>query len=84
MTERVLVVRPDGMGDVLLTGPAVRAVAASGAEVTFLAGPAGAGAAALLPGVTTVLTGEIPWIAPDPGPFDPAVVWWLLDTVRAV
>ena len=28
---RVLVVRPDGMGDVLLTGPAVRAIAASGA-----------------------------------------------------
>ena len=32
-TVRVLVVRPDGpMGDVLLTGPAVRAVAASGAR----------------------------------------------------
>ena len=84
MTERVLVVRPDGMGDVLLTGPAVRAVAASGAEVTFLAGPAGAGAAALLPGVTAVLTGEVAWIAPDPGPFDPADVWSLIDQVRAV
>ena len=30
----VLVVRPDGMGDVLLTGPAVRAIAARGAGVT--------------------------------------------------
>jgi ADP-heptose:LPS heptosyltransferase len=71
---RVLVVRPDGMGDVLLTGPAVRAVAARGATVTFLAGPAGAGAAALLPGVDSVLTSPVPWIAPEPGPFDPDVV----------
>ena len=80
----VLVVRPDGMGDVLLTGPAVRAVAASGARVTFLAGPAGAGAAAMLPGVEAVLTAEIGWIAPDPGPFDPAVVRSLAGQVRAV
>lgn len=80
----VLVVRPDGMGDVLLTGPAVRAIAASGAEVTFLAGPAGAAAAALLPGVSSVLTAEIPWIAADPDPFDPASVWSLADQVRAV
>jgi ADP-heptose:LPS heptosyltransferase len=83
MSERVLVVRPDGLGDVLLTGPAVRAVAASGAEVVFLAGPAGAEAAALLPGVSQVLTAELPWIAPEPGPFDPAIVTSLGDRVRA-
>jgi ADP-heptose:LPS heptosyltransferase len=70
----VLVVRPDGMGDVLLTGPAVRAIAARGAGVTFLAGPGGAGAASLLPGVTSVLEWEAPWIAPEPGPFDPDLV----------
>ncbi len=80
---RVLVVRPDGMGDVLLTGPAVRAIAAGGAEVTFLAGPAGTAAAGLLPGVGSVLTWEAPWIAPDPGPFDPDSVWSLASLVRA-
>ena len=51
----ILAVRPDGMGDVLLPGPAVRAIAASGEDVTFLAGPDGAGAAALLPGVDRVM-----------------------------
>ena len=71
---KVLVVRPDGLGDVLLTGPAVRAVAASGAEVTFLAGPGGSGAAALLPGVHRVLEWRAPWIDPEPGPFDPGSV----------
>jgi ADP-heptose:LPS heptosyltransferase len=71
---KVLVVRPDGMGDVLLTGPAVRAIAASGAEVTFVAGPNGSGAAALLPGVHRVLEWRAPWIDPEPGRFDPASV----------
>jgi ADP-heptose:LPS heptosyltransferase len=79
---RVLVVRPDGMGDVLLTGPAVRAIAASGADVTFLAGPHGASAAALLPGVNRVLEWRAPWIDPEPGAFDPAQVRWLVEQVR--
>ena len=49
-------------GDVLLCGPAVRAVAATADRVTFLAGPAGAAAARLLPGVDAVITWEAPWV----------------------
>jgi ADP-heptose:LPS heptosyltransferase len=79
---RALVVRPDGMGDVLLTGPAVRAIAASGADVTFLAGPHGASAAALLPGVNRVLEWRAPWIDPEPGAFDPGQVRSLVEQVR--
>jgi ADP-heptose:LPS heptosyltransferase len=79
---KVLVVRPDGMGDVLLTGPAVRAVAASGADVTFLAGPHGSAAAALLPGVNRVLEWRAPWIDPEPGAFDPRQVRSLVERVR--
>ena len=78
---KVLLVRPDGMGDVLLTGPAVRAVAASGARVTFLAGPHGAAAAALLPGVSRVLQWRSPWIDPEPGPFDPGRVRSLVERI---
>jgi len=62
---RVLVARQDSAGDVLLTGPAVRAVAATGAEVWFLAGPRGADAARLLPGVSRVLTASVPWVGDD-------------------
>jgi ADP-heptose:LPS heptosyltransferase len=68
MNRRVLVVRLDSMGDMLICGPAIRAVAASGAAITVLAGPGGAAAARLLPGVTTVLTWNCPWIAADPPP----------------
>lgn len=70
----VLLVRLDSEGDVLLTGPAVRAVAADSARVSFLAGPRGAAAAALLPGVDEVMTFRAPWIDPEPPPVDRAKV----------
>jgi ADP-heptose:LPS heptosyltransferase len=66
----VIVARLDNAGDVVLTGPAVRAVAAGAERVTFLAGPAGAAAARLLPGVDDVWTWEAPWVGFDPPPVD--------------
>lgn len=65
---RTLVVRPDNAGDVLLAGPAVRAVAAGSEHVTLLAGPNGAPVAGLLPGVDDVICRRLPWIDPDPPP----------------
>jgi ADP-heptose:LPS heptosyltransferase len=67
---RTLVVRLDNMGDVLLCGPAVRAIAAGSAGVTLLAGPRGAEAARLLPGVDEVLVWRAPWVDFDPPPVD--------------
>jgi ADP-heptose:LPS heptosyltransferase len=64
----VLVARQDSVGDVLLAGPAVRAVAASAGRVTMLCGPRGAEAAALLPGVDEVLCWHTPWIDAEPRP----------------
>lgn len=57
-----LVCRLDNMGDVLLTGPAVRAIAAQSGSVAFLAGPHGASAAKMLPGVDRVLRWDAPWV----------------------
>lgn len=71
MSGVTLVVRPDGMGDVLLAGPAIRAVAAGSDRVVLLAGPRGAGVGRLLPGVDDVMTWSPPWIDPDPDPVDP-------------
>ena len=82
MTRRVLVVRLDSMGDLLICGPAIRAVAASGAAVTVLAGPHGAAAARLLPGVADVLTWDCPWISPDPPPVERAALDRLVELVR--
>ncbi|HEX2145457.1 MAG TPA: glycosyltransferase family 9 protein [Glycomyces sp.] len=68
---RTLVVRLDNLGDVVLAGPSLRAVAAGSDAVTVLAGPRGAAAAALLPGVDEVITWCAPWIDPEPQPLDP-------------
>ena len=79
----VLVVRLDSDGDVLLAGPAVRAVAAAADRVTFLAGPRGVAAASLLPGVGEVLTFRAPWIDPEPGPVDGVEIGGLIDDLSA-
>jgi ADP-heptose:LPS heptosyltransferase len=67
--KRVLLARQDNNGDVLLTAPAVRAVAAS-ARVTFLCGPRGAAAARTLPGVSEVVVREAEWIDAQPQAVD--------------
>ena len=64
----VLAVRLDSAGDVLLAGPAVRALAARADRVTLLAGPRGRAAAELLPGVDEILQWHCPWIDPEPDP----------------
>jgi ADP-heptose:LPS heptosyltransferase len=74
----VLVARLDNAGDVLLSGPAVRAVAESSERVTFLCGPRGAEAAALLPGIDDIVVHRAPWIDPDPRPVER---WETLDLV---
>ncbi|MFD8415185.1 glycosyltransferase family 9 protein [Streptomyces sp. NPDC059650] len=65
---RTLVVRLDSAGDVLLAGPAVRAVAAGSSHTTLLCGPQGAPAAGLLPGVDDVLLYDAPWVGLEPAP----------------
>ena len=65
--RRVLAVRLDGMGDVLMTGPAIRALrAAPGRRVTLLASPAGAEVARLMPEVDEVIVHEPPWMKATP------------------
>lgn len=67
----VLVARLDNDGDVLLAGPAVRAVAARARRVIFLCSPAAAPVARLLPGVDEVVPYLAPWVPFDPPPLHP-------------
>jgi ADP-heptose:LPS heptosyltransferase len=60
--NRAVVARLDSAGDVLITGPAVRAVAAAHDGVTFLAGPRGRAAAELLPAVDEIIEWQAPWV----------------------
>lgn len=77
---RVLAVRLDALGDVVMTGPALRALqgARPGRRLTLLTSPVGAAVAALLPGVDDLLVYDAPWMKAtaaraDPGP-DVAII----------
>jgi len=83
MSEHVLVARLDNEGDVLLAGPAIRAVAARAGRVTLLCGPRGAQAARMLPGVDDVMVRRAEWIDPDPEPVERAAIDAFVDALAA-
>jgi ADP-heptose:LPS heptosyltransferase len=69
MSGGILAVRQDNLGDVLLCGPALRALALrAGGELSLLCGPRGEAAARILPEVDEVLVHVAPWIDPEPPP----------------
>ena len=79
--RRILAVRLDSDGDVLLAGPAIRALAAAG-SVTLMCGPRGRQAAELLPGVNDVVVWRCPWIEAAPEAVDPVDVDALVARLR--
>lgn len=70
--ERILAVRLDALGDVLMTTPALRALRHSGPPgrtITLLTSPSGAAAAPLIPEVDRTIVYHAPWMkatAPRP------------------
>lgn len=72
--RRILVIRLDNLGDVLLATPAIRAIrrALPNARLTLLASPTGAQIAPLVPDLDEVIVYRAPWMDPDRAlPFDP-------------
>jgi ADP-heptose:LPS heptosyltransferase len=80
----VLVARLDNAGDVLLAGPAIRAVAAASRRVTMLCGPRGKDAARLLPGVDDIVVYAAPWVAFEPGPLKAEKTLGVVDELAAM
>ncbi|MFI7488977.1 HAD-IIIA family hydrolase [Micromonospora echinaurantiaca] len=80
----VVVVRSDSAGDVLVTGPGIRAVAAGADRVVLLCGPRGRAAADLLPGVDEIVEHPLPWIEATPDPVDPTAMRELVGRLAAV
>ncbi|MDQ2742069.1 MAG: glycosyltransferase family 9 protein, partial [Chloroflexota bacterium] len=80
--RNILAVRMDNIGDVLMLGPALRAIKETSpeAKITLLASPAGSSAASLLPWIDDVIVWRAPW--QDVGhqvPFDPVRERELID-----
>ena len=61
--KRILCVRADGLGDVLMSGPAIAALkrAAPGRHLTLLASVAGAQASRFVPEIDEVIAFDLPW-----------------------
>ncbi len=81
LARNILAVRLDNIGDVIMLGPALRAVKETSpqARLTLLASPGGATAAPLLPWIDDVMVWRPIW--QDVGgrmPFDPGREWELL------
>lgn len=57
-----LALRLDSAGDVLLAGPALRALAETSGRLTLMVSSRGRDVACLLPGVDDVMTWDAPWI----------------------
>jgi ADP-heptose:LPS heptosyltransferase len=82
--SHVLAVRLDNAGDVVLAGPAVRALAHGADRVTLWCGPRGRPAAELLPGVDGLVVWRAPWIDPEPDPVDAAATAELVAELRGL
>lgn len=80
--RRVLAVRLDSMGDVLLTGPALRALAHRCDRLDLLTSTGGAAAGRMLPGVDRVETFDPPWSGFRPPPVLPAELLGLVERLR--
>ncbi len=82
--RRILCVRLDTLGDVLMTTPAIRALKESlpGSQVTLLTSPPGAEPALFIPEIDDVLVYEAPWLKASPARPDSRFDSEMLDALR--
>lgn len=83
---RILAVRLDNVGDVVMLSPALRALrhAAPGATITAMLSPAGAQVAPMLPWVDDTIVCRAPWQDASPQhAFDPGQLAAISDNLRA-
>jgi ADP-heptose:LPS heptosyltransferase len=83
--RRLLVMRLDNIGDVLMTAPALQAIKETNpnTRLTLMASPAGALAGSLLPWVDDVLPWRVLWQALGQPPGDIEQDWALIDTLKS-
>ncbi|MDJ0422210.1 glycosyltransferase family 9 protein [Dietzia kunjamensis] len=80
---RILAVRLDSDGDVLLCGPALTMLAGTGDAVDLLVSSQGLAAAGLLPVVSDVLVHDAPWSGFRPPPVDRTATAGLVDRIAS-
>lgn len=81
--QSVLCVRPDNMGDVLMTVPAIRALKQSvpDRKITLLTSSVGAAIARLIPEIDDVIVFDVPWVKNDAA-HDPASIFTVVGQLK--
>src|SRR5215204_6237509 len=82
--ERLLCIRLDSLGDILMTTPAIRALksARPGRRITLLTSASGEAVARLLPEIDDILVYEAPWMKSTPPRSDSSGDRALIDQLR--
>lgn len=82
--RKILCVRLDTIGDVLMTTPAIRALKESAPKrhITLLTSPTGAEAAALVPEIDAIITYEAPWMKATATRTDSGPVHAMIEHIR--
>ncbi len=80
--RRILAVRQDSLGDVILMGPALRALRHGASRLDLLVSSGGAPAADLLPGIDEVIVFDPPWAGLEPPPVDATGLLALVEALR--
>ncbi|WP_207533193.1 glycosyltransferase family 9 protein [Desertivirga arenae] len=63
LCRNILVIRPDNMGDLLMSSPAIRALKESfNASITVLTSSMAAGIAKMIPEIDEILVYDVPWV----------------------
>lgn len=79
--KNVLIIRPDNMGDLLMSGPAIRALKnIANCKITVLCSTKAASVAALMAEINDLIIFDLPWLKFD-SPADQAIVQ-LIDAIR--
>ncbi|MGN6398249.1 MAG: glycosyltransferase family 9 protein [Mucilaginibacter sp.] len=61
--KRILCIRPDNMGDLVMTGPALRALKETfNCKITVLTSSMAAGIAGLMPEIDDIMIFDVPWV----------------------
>jgi ADP-heptose:LPS heptosyltransferase len=64
--KNILIIRPDDMGDLIMSSPAIRAVKESfGCKITVLTTPLASEAARLIPEIDETIIATVPWVKAD-------------------
>src|SRR5215217_518921 len=82
--KNILVIRPDNMGDLVMSGPAIRSLKQGlGAKITVLTSSMAAGVAAFMPGIDETITYDMPWVKTHASP-EAESLSGLIDEIKAM